>query len=190
MPWLIKNRKLTNNICRILFVSFSLFFCSHVFSDTTEEFSIKAAFMIKMLPYIEWPAAEDNNKTHFTICIHHTPTHKKVLADWSKNSLVRGKPVDIIHFEKKPTSVKPCDILYASTNEKLSQYIEPANIKNMLTVSDVDGNAKRGFIINFVKINNRHRFEINYEAAKNQGFVISPRLLKIAKIVSTEASKK
>jgi hypothetical protein len=58
----------------------------------------------------------------------------------------------------------------------------------ILTIGDAPGFAKRGGIINFTLEENRVRFEVNVEAAKNAVLTISSRLLALAKITTQPAA--
>ena len=57
--------------------------------------------------------------------------------------------------------------------------------KPVLTVSDIDGFAARGGILNFVLRDKKIRFVINVQAADRAGLKLSSRLLKLAEIVTT-----
>ena len=53
----------------------------------------------------------------------------------------------------------------------------------VLTVSDTNGFAHQGVIINLIKVDNKIRFEINPAAAERAGLKISSHLLRLARIV-------
>jgi hypothetical protein len=56
----------------------------------------------------------------------------------------------------------------------------------ILTVSEIEGFAQRGGIINFIIVEKKIRFEINPDAAKQVGIHISSQLLQLARIVTDE----
>jgi hypothetical protein len=55
----------------------------------------------------------------------------------------------------------------------------------VLTVSDMDNFGRRGGMIRLVLDQNRVRFRINAEAARQNEVVISSKLLRMAEIVET-----
>ena len=57
--------------------------------------------------------------------------------------------------------------------------------RSILTVSEIEGFAKRGGIIRFITENNKIRFRINFEAAKAANLIISSKLLKMSEITAT-----
>ena len=53
-------------------------------------------------------------------------------------------------------------------------------------MGETEGFAQRGGVINFTKVGDKIRFEINPEAAKRAQLKISSRLLRIATLVEGE----
>jgi hypothetical protein len=56
-------------------------------------------------------------------------------------------------------------------------------------VSQADGTAQRGVMIQFATENNRIRLRINVESARASGLTISSKLLRPAEIVGTDAGE-
>jgi hypothetical protein len=81
-----------------------------------------------------------------------------------------------------------CHILFISESEKenLSQIFVKVSDWPVLTVSDMEGFAKRGGIINFITVEKKIHFEINVDVAERSGLRISSKLLRLAKIVTDE----
>jgi hypothetical protein len=53
----------------------------------------------------------------------------------------------------------------------------------ILTIGETPGFAKRGCIINLIVEDNKVRFEVNLDAAKQADLTVSSRLLALAKII-------
>ncbi len=177
--------KLTTTFC---FYFLFYLYSGIVFSGTTEEFTVKAAFMVKMTHFIEWPDKPTSlvTKKDFTICIDHSQTRDGSLEKWALTGTIKKKPVKIKYFKNKSTNLKSCDILFISQNNNLDFFLQQAKKNYFLTISDIPGNAARGVIVNFTKKEGKLRFEINLTAAINSGFKLNPRLLKLATIVNSE----
>jgi hypothetical protein len=81
--------------------------------------------------------------------------------------------------------LKNCQIVFISPSEKqrFGQILESLKDSKTLTVSEIEGFAEQGGIINFVSERNKVRFEINPEAARSKGLTISSELLKLARVV-------
>ena len=84
-----------------------------------------------------------------------------------------------------PADLKSCQIVFISPSEKPRYEAILASLKDskILTVSEIEGFAEHGGIINFISERNKVRFEINPDAARNQGLTISSELLKLARLV-------
>ena len=67
--------------------------------------------------------------------------------------------------------------------------LEAVRGKNVLTISDESSNPSKAGIINFVVQDDRVRFEIDNEAAAQNGLVISSKLLSLAINVKQRASR-
>lgn len=67
--------------------------------------------------------------------------------------------------------------------------LEAVQGKNVLTISDESSNPSEAGIIKFVVQDDRVRFEIDNEAAAQNGLVISSKLLSLALNVKQRASR-
>jgi hypothetical protein len=82
-------------------------------------------------------------------------------------------------------NMRKCEMIFisASEEERLQQILKAINGSPALTIGDTEGFAEQGVMINFYIDNRTVRFEINPQAAKRAGLLISSYLLKIARIV-------
>ena len=144
--------------------------------------------MVKLTHFIQWPVPSSRNldKPKFTICINHSHELNDSLNEWAQSGLIKNKPVSIKYLEYDTHQLSSCNILYIANNKKLSFLLNQAKKYHILTISDISGNAKRGVLINFFKEKEKLRFEINLDAAQESGFIISPRILKLATIVNNK----
>ena len=152
------------------------------------EYGVKAAFLSKFGSYVEWPATAFNSPTSpFNLCLTGSAdefgsTLEKVISGENIN----GRGV-VIRRIKTVERNADCHILYisASESQRSEQIIESVRGNNVLTVGDGGSNG----IIDFVITNNRVRFNIDDEAAAQNGLIISSRLLSLALNVKRRNSK-
>jgi len=148
--------------------------------------------MVKMTHFINWPEnpVEPNKRniseTPFTICIEGSQKYFSSLEDWAISGVIKKRPVSVKYINGGISSLSNCNILYITENHNLDTYLKIASKKQFLTISDKPGNAKRGVVVNFSNDKEKIGFEINLDVARNLGFKINPRLLKLATIVSSE----
>ncbi len=148
------------------------------------EYEIKAAYLYNFIRYIDWPANAAPAGT-FTIGIVGAPPVGPVFDPLNKKE-IKGCRVAV----KEVSSAKDlddCQIVFICASEKgrLSEILGELKDTRALTVSEINGFAEQGGIINFFSERNKVRFEINPEAAHRLGLTISSDLLKLAKLVKS-----
>jgi len=148
------------------------------------EYKIKAAYLYNFTKFVEWPAEvfADTSLT-LSICIIGEDPFGKAI-DTIKDKTVKGRKLSIRRFTSID-DLKECHVIFISPSEKknLARILEKIKDMHMLTVSDMDGFADRGGMINLNKVKNKIRLEINLDAAEQSGLKVSSKLLNIAKII-------
>ncbi len=145
------------------------------------EQAIKASYVTKFAPFIEWPAtAFAGPASPFVICLAGRDSFGPVIDDLARGQRVRGRPVQIRRVTDT-ASVGDCQILVigAGTDGTL---IEGAG-RSMLTISDKSAGIDGG-MIRFVRQGGRIRFEIDNGAARAARLTISSKLLGLAVTVN------
>jgi len=147
------------------------------------EYKLTAAYVFQFTKYITWPAKQNNSE--FVISIIDDPDLEKSMEKSFQGKTVNGKNIKIRNFEPSDVGA-PLDILFFSKNVDASQassVLQQIDNKGVLTIGYADGFASNGGMINFFLENQKLRFEINWEKAKEKNFNIASRLLGIARIV-------
>jgi hypothetical protein len=164
-----------------------------VHAQDNSEYLIKAGFVYNFANLVQWPTASfPQADSPIVIGIvgedHFGGTLDRVL-DGKK---VNGRPFAIKRFRSvallaKASDVKECQILYISSSETphLSELLQLVKGLPVLTIGEMPGFAKSGGIINLVVEDNRVRFEVNVDAAKEADLSISSRLLALARIIQS-----
>ncbi len=159
-------------------------------AESVTDFSVKSAFMIKMTSFIDWPKSShvnDDETEKFNICIEHEQPIKNGLSQWAKTGTLKNKSVNLTYIQNRLPPEGSCDMIFISSKSFRNKFIKRSVNENVLTISDIPGSAKAGVIINFIKVDEKLRFEVNLNKAKEKGFIINTRLLRLAKIVKGEA---
>ena len=150
----------------------------------SREYEIKAAYLYNFINYVDWvdqsllPAGGT-----ITIGIVGENPFGPALAPLNGKQ-IKGRTLAVKEVSS-PADLKTCQIIFISPSEKPRYEAILASLKDskILTVSEIEGFAERGGIINFISERNKVRFEINPDAARNQGLTISSELLKLARLV-------
>jgi hypothetical protein len=151
--------------------------------ESTEEYSIKAAFIYKFTNYIDWPYQLANNE--FVIGIVGPSPIKRPLTEIANTKTVKGKKIVIRQYESA-AAIGNCQILFISqkTTEPLDEILAYTNARGTLVISERDGYASQGTDINFVVVDNKLKFEANLKAIDAAGLTASSQLLKLAILVN------
>lgn len=155
------------------------------------EYEVKAAYLYKLLLFIEWPEIEGipslapGAPGTITIGIvgkdvfgaHFAKVEGKFIK--TKNKKLVVKRFGSFHGGLDVTA---CQLLFiASSEEKnLAKILSRVNGKPLLTVSEMSGFLEMGGMVNLTKEKGRIRFEINRTPASVSGLRPSSHLLRNA----------
>ena len=144
------------------------------------EYRVKAAFMYNFSRFVHWPAAEDGQAGNFTLCVlGHDPFGDALNSLAGKQ--VRDRELDIRRIDD-PALIDGCQLVFigGDNSDKLNSIMARLGDHPVLTVSDIDGFTDNGGIIQFRLEDNKVRFSINIDAARQAGLSISSKLLSLA----------
>lgn len=146
-----------------------------------DEYQVKAAFLNKLLMFVKWPEAMQESD-RIIIGVLGTNPFKTYGRDIEGQN-VRGKRV-IAKQILTVREARQCHLVFIGSSEKdrLSYILSALSSSPVLTVSDSEGWAKHGVMINFYVEQGNIRFEVNVDATKNAGLSVSSQLLKLARI--------
>ena len=147
------------------------------------EQDIKAGLLYNFLRYTQWPAAH----TDPVVCVYgHDPFDGR-LAPMSGRTV--NQHTIQVRTIRAASEIDACSILVVNAEERgrwpqLRSYLLR---RNVLTVSDYDGFARSGGMVEFTRINSRIGVRINVEAVNAADLTVQDRLLRLASVVRTEA---
>jgi hypothetical protein len=153
-----------------------------------QEYLLKAAFLYNFARLVDWPDNTfQNTSDPFRLCLIGDDPFAQALQS-IQNKKVRGHPLIIQRFMHL-NNVKQCQILFISRSEKthLSSILAITNFNPILTVSELAFFAEHsGHIRFFLNNDNKLSLEVNLNAIKQAGLIISSRILSLAKIISSQ----
>jgi uncharacterized protein DUF4154 len=161
-------------------------------SPDSAEYLIKAGFIYNFANLMQWPANTFSKAdSPIVIGILGADTFGGTLDEVLGGKKVNGRTFFVKHL-KWGMEMKDCNIVFVSSSESahLEEIFRLLKGLPILTIGEIPSFARRGGIINFIVVDDKVRFEINVEAAKQADISISSRLLALAKIVpQTDGSK-
>ena len=173
------------SLCLVLACS-GLTNAAPVAEPIVDEYQVKAAFLFNFAKFVEWPTeAFSNPNAPLVITVFgEDPFNGSLEA--VKGKLVNNRKLTIRRV-KDIQDIGKTNVLFVSPSAKkeLARILEAQQGQSVLTVGEDGVFTQCGGIINFVKEDNRVRFEVNVSAAERAGLKISSRLLALARIVKS-----
>ncbi|OQX09074.1 MAG: hypothetical protein BWK80_47330 [Desulfobacteraceae bacterium IS3] len=158
---------------------------SGVCSDD-KEYSVKAAFLYNFAKFVQWSdTAFKSPDEPLVLCILGESPFGNALGTIENKEVLNKRKLSV-KLCKNIRDVSVCHILFISSSEEenLSSILSVIKTMPMLTVSDTEGFAQRGVMINLINMDNKLRFEVNTDAVNKMPFRLSSQLLKLAIIVN------
>ena len=156
-------------------------------ASAPSEDQVEAVFVFNFSHFVEWPpqifAAPGEP---FVIGILGSDPLGAQLDEVVRGEKINGHPLRVQRF-RSLADIDRCQILFIDRSEsgRITQILAALNGRNTLTVSQADGAAERGVMIQFATENSRIRLRINVESARAAGLTISSKLLRPAAIIGT-----
>jgi hypothetical protein len=150
------------------------------------EQDIKAGLLYNFLRYTEWPHPPAPGDA-VVVCVWGDDPFEGRLAPMAGRT-VNQRRIEIraVHAENQ---LNGCALLFINAGERanwptLRQHLQGRSI---LTVSDYDGFAQAGGMLEFARVSNRIAVRINVAAAQSADLQVEDRLLRLASVVGARA---
>lgn len=148
------------------------------------ENKIKAGLVYNFLKYTQWPSA-DPTSTSITVCILDEDPFDGLLGPISGRT-VNHRTIAVNNMEEwNATSLCHMLIIHADRRNDWPELRKKLSNRDILTVSDFNGFAEQGGMIEFSKENDRVHVEVNLEAVTKAELQIDNSLLNLTTIISS-----
>jgi len=155
---------------------------SKALAQATEEHDAKAAFMLKLVNFVQWPTEAGRD---LAICFVGADATGDAMQRLASGKSVGGKGI-VVRRLGVDGDLKACQVIFVGASERknLPSVLERLRGTSVLTVGESDGFGQHGGIVNLMLNEGRIRFEVNPHAAERAHLQISSRLLTLATIVA------
>ncbi|MBO7496790.1 MAG: YfiR family protein [Salinivirgaceae bacterium] len=151
------------------------------------EYEVKAAYIFNFAKFIEWPANYIEGDTLY-LCVYKNDPFGIILEKTMIGRKANGKDWKIKRISNL-AETDNCHMLILSGIKlhEAMQVVKTIGEKPIVTIGDEMNNfCQIGGVINFLPQFSERQFEINKDVANDIGIKISPKLLLLAKIISTK----
>lgn len=166
-------------------------------NEPSTSYKIKAGFLLQLTSYVTWPSVNTNNnhvnhnKYNIEICIVGHDPFGQFIDDMitARPTNNKGHPIRIrrIKTQKNLTDCHVIFITERSIDYTFWQSLSPNHTH--LLVSEYNGFLQQGGMISFKKNKNHIQININIQNSNNKKIVISPELLRVSTIITTQEPK-
>ena len=144
------------------------------------EYQIKAAYLAKFVPFVDWPAGSLAPGAPIVLCVAGDNPFGPAFAALGRQ-MIGDHPV-VPRRLSRVEAGSGCHVLYvrASRAQPIAEVLAAVRGAPVLTVTDAaSGDPARG-IVHFVVAQNRVRFMVDAEAAAHNHLAISSKLQSLA----------
>ncbi|MEZ4647405.1 MAG: YfiR family protein [Candidatus Eisenbacteria bacterium] len=155
-------------------------------SDHDREYAVKAAYLVNLPQFIDWPSAEAPDAV-FDVWVIGNDPFGPLLDQAFSGKTVLGRTF-AVHRSPDVVSIgegEDVDIVFlaAQNTESATAWTEQLGSGPILVTSEIPGHAALNGIVGFYISGNNVRFEINRKNADARGLRISSQLLDLARVV-------
>lgn len=146
------------------------------------ERSVKAAYIYRFLPYVEWPAdAFERPSSPIVIGVIGADDVAAELEAMLPGRLAQGRPLSVRRLASG-NSLVGIHVLYIgpAAGARTAALTRAVGQRGVLTITDTEGGLELGGIVNFVSTDGRVRFEVAVDNADKRALKLSSRLLQVA----------
>ena len=149
------------------------------------EAEVKAAAFYNIVTFTDWPASTfASSEAPLVIGILGQGPIASLLPALVANETWRGRPV-IVKQLAAPAAARDCHVLFVARSEQGRWRTIARQIakRPILTISDFDGFARGGGVVQLGIDRNKLRLTVNLAAARNHGLAISSKVLRLAEVI-------
>lgn len=151
------------------------------------EYQVKAVFLFNFARFVEWPAMTFvGANAPFALCVYGDDPFGVDLDAVVRGETAVGRPMEVRRLADL-RDLAQCQIVFiaGSADRELESVVTTLNRRATLTVSDIDGAARRGAMVGMMTVNGKIRLRINIEAVRAAHLTVSSNLLRAAEVVGS-----
>ena len=154
-----------------------------------EEGEVKAVFLYNLTKFVVWPEEiKDGEKPGFSIAIIGSDPFGSHLDEVISSETVKGRKITLRRYrDVQEVPWQNIDLLYIGSEMAayLPELTTAARHFKVLTVGDFVGFCQAGGMVNLLTIDNRIKIEVNIEETRKSEFLVSAKVLNLARIITT-----
>lgn len=153
-------------------------------AERLSEPELKAALIVNILLFIQWPAGRLANGEPFHLCLFEGGAIEQALAR-SEGQRIHGGALTIQRVDKGSNRLAECEAVFVPGHSPhdLARAAVASRTANALVVSEGERSLQGGAGVALSQIGNRVVFDIDLQALRAAGLSASSKLLRLARAV-------
>lgn len=174
-------------VALVAIATLSLNFSDSAFAaglSRTERAKQEAEFINNFLSFVDWPAKSYyDNKAPAVVCVLGKSPFGNALARYASGK-EGPRAMTLLEIESL-SQIPACHMLFINTEDtaRMGEILGSFGDSAVLTMSEIEGFADKGGMIEFSDDGRGVRLKVNQKTAQDAGFKISSKLLRVATIV-------
>ena len=147
--------------------------------------AIKAAYLLHFASYVEWSRTRlPQSDSAIRIGVMENEPLALELTEAARGRSVTGHPIEVVQVGAED-ALPDLHVLFIgrAVDRRLSEVLASERGKGTLLVTETDEALGQGSVVNFVLADDRVRFDISLDSAREAGLRLSSRLLAVARVV-------
>jgi len=156
---------------------------SPISSQEVSPLRLKAFLIWNIAKYTRWPAGAFGPGHPFTVCVIGNAVVADALKDTAKDRRLTDRPVAVIQSAGSEQPPDGCDVLFISgvPSKQISQLVSVVRDRPVLTISDTDGSAGAGVMVQFLYEGSQLGYRVQLEPARRARLEINALVLRMAR---------
>ncbi len=182
----IQNRSILRaalRLCSILSPLLISLYSQSAYAGLKEEYNLKGAFLYNILQFTQFPSGEYSPEKSggVKLCVYGGKESDGIFKALSEKS-IGTLPLRVIY--DSDVSIQKCHVVFflASGGDSYKAILQSTAGSGILTIGESEDFCDNGGMVNFFMEDNKLRFEVSVEKAKNEKIELSSKLLRLAKI--------
>lgn len=144
---------------------------------------LKAAFIWNFAKFTEWPPGAIRAGDPFTMCVVGNAVLADALEVAVRGRVLGNRKVVVTHAKAADQPPAACQVLFVSglSAKQVSQILTAVRDSPVLSISDIDGSAEMGAIVQFVYEGSQLAFKVQRDSATRARLQISSLVLKLSR---------
>jgi hypothetical protein len=143
---------------------------------------LKAAFIWNFAKFTDWPGGAIRAGDPFTMCVVGNAVLADALEVYVRGRVLGNRKVVVTHAKAAEQPPGACQVLFVSGGAKqVSQILSAIRDSPVLSISDIDGAAEMGAIVQFLYVGSQLNFSVQRDSATRAKLQISSQVLQLSK---------